>query len=77
MWTWKPADGLLPEKDDPAREVRSAMRMMVILWLVRGMFTRDILYNPSFNIAFGLVVGLCILAETAQKGGGARPRAAS
>lgn len=77
MWTWKPADGMLPEKDDPAREARSALRMMVILWVMRGIFTREILYNPSFNIAFGLVIGLCILAETAQKSGVARPRAAS
>jgi hypothetical protein len=40
--------------------------MTVFLWLVRGMFTREILYNPSFNIALGLAIGLCIIAEASR-----------
>jgi hypothetical protein len=43
--------------------------MMAILWFVRGQFTREILYNPTFNIALGLVIGLCILSEVARDKG--------
>jgi len=50
------------------------MRMMVILWFVRGNFTRDILFNPSFNIGLGLAIGLCMLAETARQGRTAKNR---
>lgn len=34
-----------------------ALQMLVILWLVRGMFTREILYSPTFSIALGLAIG--------------------
>ncbi len=34
------------------------LRMLLILWLARGMFSREILYSPSFSMAFGLVLGL-------------------
>jgi hypothetical protein len=31
------------------------------------MFTPDILYNPCFNMAFGLVIGLCMLAQAERR----------
>jgi hypothetical protein len=43
------------------------MRMLIILWVVRGTFSREILYNPAFCIAIGLTIGLCLLAETARE----------
>ncbi len=52
--------------DDPIFEARKLMRMFVVLWFVRGMFTREILYNPAFNIAIGLAIGLLILAQSAR-----------
>jgi hypothetical protein len=68
MYFWKPRDGVpLGGKDDPLRDARRLMRMMVILWVVRGMFTRDIIFNPSFNIALGLCIGLCMIAEVARR----------
>ena len=27
---------------------------------MRGMFTREILYSPTFNMAIGLTIGYCI-----------------
>jgi hypothetical protein len=66
MWTWKPSDGIIGEKGEPVRDARGLLRMLVTLWWVRGMFTREILYNPSFNIAFGLVIGLCVLTAAAR-----------
>ena len=74
LCTLKPRSGPpLGGSEDPARAVRSLLRMYVALWAVRGMFSREVLYNPSFNIALGLCIGLFILAETARKIG--RPRA--
>ncbi|MGD9722099.1 MAG: O-antigen ligase family protein [Pirellulales bacterium] len=64
LWFWKPRDGVpIGGKEDPLREARTLVRMLLVLWVVRGMFTREIMYNPSFNIAIGLCIGLCILAE--------------
>ncbi|HEY2895243.1 MAG TPA: O-antigen ligase family protein [Pirellulales bacterium] len=68
MWTVKPRDGGKLAADDPLRDARRLMRMMVLLWVVRGMFTREILYNPSFNIALGLAIGLAMLAQVERRG---------
>lgn len=69
LWAWKPrGGGMVGGKEDPLREARGLMRMLIFLWVVRGMFTAEILYNPSFNIAIGLVIGLCILADAARSG---------
>jgi hypothetical protein len=67
MWRWKPSDGYVGGDDDPARLARRFLRMLVILWFVRAAFTHEIMYNPSFNIAFGLAIGLCMVADGAHK----------
>jgi hypothetical protein len=69
LCTLKPRDGIpLGGRDDPARDARKLVRMLVVLWAARGMFSREILYNPSFSIAIGLVIGLFMLAEVARQG---------
>ena len=68
LWNWRPYDGSkVGGKDDSLRQARSLLRMMIARWVLRGMFTREILYNPSFNIALGLAIGYCLLAD-AQPG---------
>jgi hypothetical protein len=68
MYAWKPrGGGKLGGKDDPLRDAVRLMKMMVILWFVRGNFTRDIVFSPSFNIGLGLAIGLCMLAEVARQ----------
>lgn len=75
MYAWKPrGGGEVGGADDPLRDALRLMRMMVVLWFVRGNFTRDILFNPSFNIGLGLAIGLCMLAETARQGRAAKNR---
>lgn len=65
LWTLKPADGRkYTGRDDPARQALSLVRMMVVVWVVRGVFTREILYNPACNIAIGLCIGMYILAQS-------------
>ena len=44
-----------------ASQAHWLLRLMIILWLVRGMFSHEILYNPSFCIALGMVIGLCLI----------------
>lgn len=76
MYAWKPrGGGKVGGADDPLRDAVRLMRMMIVLWFVRGNFTRDILFNPSFNIGLGLAIGLCMLAETARKGRATEKRA--
>jgi len=40
------------------------LRMMLVLFVVRGMFSREILYAPSFSIGLGLCLGYCLMAGT-------------
>lgn len=44
------------------REAHYLLRAMLILWLVRGQFTAEILYSPSFALALGISIGACIVA---------------
>lgn len=44
-----------------ARAAVSGMRSMLILWVARGMFGRDILYIPGPCIGLGLALGWCIV----------------
>ncbi|HEX3728112.1 MAG TPA: hypothetical protein VHV08_17795, partial [Pirellulales bacterium] len=68
LLTWRPRDGSkIGGNDDPLRDARKLLRMMIVLWVVRGFFTREILYNPAFNIALGLTIGFCLLAEKARE----------
>ena len=72
MWTLRSADGRkLTKEDGDARVALTLVRMMVVLWAVRGMFTREVLYNPSCTIGLGLCLGLFIVAQTALAGEGA------
>lgn len=67
LFFWHPRDGRkIGGKEDPLRAARTLLRMMLILWVVRGFFSREILYNPSFAIGMGLCIGLCMLAEKAK-----------
>ena len=79
MWNWKPrTGGKVGGREDPLRDARKLLRMMVALWAVRGLFSREILYNPSFSIGLGLAIGLCMLAEVArQQTEVAKPRPAN
>jgi hypothetical protein len=54
-------------RHDPLYEARSLCRMIIILWVIRGMFTREILYNPAFNVGIGLCIGLLVLAMSSRR----------
>jgi hypothetical protein len=43
------------------------VRMMVVLWIVRGMFTIEIVYNPGFSVGLGLAIGYCALMSSKPK----------
>jgi hypothetical protein len=42
-------------------DARNLLRMMLLLWALRGLFTREVLYNPGFCMGIGLAIGLCIV----------------
>jgi O-antigen ligase len=64
MWKWP-----LPKtarKEPTGRMFWASIRTMhsmLILWMVRGMFTREILYNPGACIGLGLVIGWCMVEQ--------------
>jgi O-antigen ligase len=43
------------------KSARGLLRMMLVLWIVRGMFTHEILYSPGFAMGIGLALGLCLV----------------
>lgn len=53
---WKDVLSHVPD----VRESHIILRTMLILWIARGMFTREILYSPSFCAGLGLSIGFCI-----------------
>jgi hypothetical protein len=52
---------LPPNRLATFREARRVMRYMLILWLLRGFFSHEILYSPAFCMGLGLCTGLCLL----------------
>ena len=44
------------------REAQKIMRLVLVLWAVRGCFTHEILYSPGFCMAIGLALGLQLTA---------------
>ena len=48
------------------------LRLQILLFLVRGLFSREILYNPSFAAGFGLCIGLCLVEYGAVAAGASR-----
>jgi O-antigen ligase len=58
-----------PRKLEWTRERRDSwalLRMMLVLWIVRGQFSREVLYAPAFFIALGLAIGLCRVRMAAR-----------
>lgn len=45
----------------PGRVAHDLVRQVMVLFAVRGMFTREVLYSPGFAAAFGLAIGLALL----------------
>jgi O-antigen ligase len=43
-------------EDDRAPEFHILLRMLLLLFLARGMFTREVLYNPCFALGLGIVL---------------------
>jgi len=50
-----------PPDTPEGHEALALVRMMMALWVMRGMFSREILYNPSFAIGLGLTMALCLI----------------
>jgi hypothetical protein len=49
--------------NEQTREAHNLLRMMILLWILRGLFSREILYSPAFSLGLGLCVGLCVLHD--------------
>jgi hypothetical protein len=60
LFFWRPRYRGGPESAD-FYDARSLLRMMLILWGVRGMFSQEILFNPGFCMGLGLAIGLCMV----------------
>jgi len=68
LFFWRPGKTASATPTAGFLEARALLRMMVVLWAVRGLFSEEILYNPGFCIGLGLAIGLCIVElEVMQK----------
>jgi hypothetical protein len=61
FWNRRLPSRLPPVRLGKFREARRLMRYMLILWLVRGFFSHEIIYSPAFCMALGICTGLCLL----------------
>jgi hypothetical protein len=66
LWNVRPSAKLSDAEDVQFRAARRILRMMIIVWIVRGLFTEEILYNPSFCMALGMSLGACLIREKAS-----------
>jgi hypothetical protein len=66
LWFWRPKVPSGMQLGAAFFDARNLLRMMILLWAMRGLFTREILYNPGFCIAIGLAIGLCIVEAEAS-----------
>lgn len=41
------------------RNIHTVLRIMLVLWFIRGFFTHEILYSPAFSLGLGVILGLC------------------
>jgi hypothetical protein len=57
LWTPFPGTSHVPTR------AGALLRMFIVLWLVRGMFTREVLYSPTFCIGMGLALAAVIHAR--------------
>lgn len=55
----RPRPGAPP--GSPARFASQLLQIQIVLFIVRGMFSREILYSPTFAAGFGLCIGLCLV----------------
>lgn len=61
LWFWKPRRAGSPEAMADFYDARALLRMMLVLWAIRGSFSQEILYNPGFCMGLGLAIGLCMV----------------
>jgi O-antigen ligase len=53
-----------PSGQTPGRKAHGLLRMMVLLFVMRGMFSREIIYTPGFSMGLGFALGLCLIEGT-------------
>ena len=63
LWNVHPSAEQCDTEDVDFRAARRILRMMIVVWIVRGLFTEEILYNPSFCMALGMSLGACLIRE--------------
>jgi len=76
LWTWIPPQPNSLQEKILFKESQKIMRLILILWAVRGCFTHEIIYSPAFCMAIGMALGL-ELSSTRNLDHRARPPSAS
>ena len=62
LWRWsKPIKD--PEADRLYPDMGRMLHMFLILWCVRGNFSREILYAPGFVLALGMIIGILYIQK--------------
>jgi O-antigen ligase len=59
-----------------ARQAHNLVRMMLALWMVRALFTREIFYSPGFGIGLGITIGIALASGAWQRRRGPAARRA-
>jgi len=62
--TRRPSRPLHPAALISFKDGRKIMRLLLVLWFIRAMFTNEIIYSPGFCMAIGLALGLELSSES-------------
>ncbi len=62
---WRRGSGVRKDYlgNDTAKLAHRYLRLFMILWFIRGLFSREILYMPVFAAGLGVCIGLCIVEK--------------
>jgi hypothetical protein len=50
-----------------ANEAHFLLRCMIVVWFTRAMFSGEIIFSPSFSLALGMAIGLCVATGVWQR----------
>lgn len=67
LWTWRPPPFVNYRARFTFVEARKLLRYTMVLYAIRGIFSADILFSPSFAIAIGLGMGVAVVNSLPAK----------
>lgn len=65
IFLWRRGPGVKKDffGNESARLAHRYLKLIMVLWIIRGLFSREILYMPVFAAGIGVCIGWCIVEQ--------------